>query len=101
MVGAARVERGPTGRTGIVAGQVVGNTNGIVTVAAIDGRLTESGGGPNDGNMPGRFIVALDAGVKFIATLEFDGNDVALRMVVRTLSPRIYAGAMNGDRGSG
>ena len=101
MVGATRVERRPAGRAGIVAGEVTGDANGAMAVTAIDGLLIEGGCGPNDGSMTRRFMVTLDASVKFIAALELDGNDVALGVVVRTLGARIYAGAVNRDMGSG
>ena len=101
MIGATRVERRLADRADIVAGEVTGNADGAMAVTAIDGLLIEGDCGPNDGSMTHRFMVTLNASVKFIAALELDGNDVALGVVVRALGARIYAGAVNRDMGSG
>lgn len=101
MIGATRVERRPAGRAGIIAGEVIRDANGNVAVATIDGLLIESGGGPNNGSMTRRFMMTLDASVKFIAALELNSNNIALGVVMRALGARTYAGAVNRDMGSG
>ena len=101
MIGATRIERRSAGRAGIIAGEVTGDADDAMAVTAIDGLFNEGGCGPNDGSMTRRFMVTLNASVKFIAALELDGNDIALGVVVRALGTRIYAGTMNRDMGSG
>ena len=101
MIGATRVERRLADRADIVAGEVTGNADGAMAVTAIDGLLIEGGCGPNDGSMTRRFMVTLNASVKFIAALKLDGNNIALGVVVRALGARIYTGTVNCNMGSG
>ncbi len=97
MLGAAGVESGPAHRAGVVAGQVIGDAERAVAVTAENGFGLPLAQAPNNGRMTRRFIVALDAGIKSVAALEFDGDEVALGVVVSTLGTLVHANAVAGD----
>ena len=46
---------------------------------------------PNQRRMTGQFVVAIYAGIKCVTALELDSHDIALRVVMRTLSLLIDA----------
>ena len=65
-----------------------------MTVATQDGFGSKFSPGPDNWDVVRRLAVALDAGIKYIATLEFNGDDVALGVVVSALGALVYASAM-------
>ena len=97
MVGAAGIESGLALGARAAAGEVFRNAQRVVAMAAEDGFGATLGLAPNNGGMANRFVVALDAGVKSIAALEFDGNNVALRVVMDALGACIHADAVAND----
>ena len=93
VVGATGVESRLTVGAGIVAAQVAGDAEGAVAIAAVDGFGVKLGFRPNLRGMVGGLLVALDAGVKSIAALVPDGDNVALGMVVGALGAGVNARA--------
>ena len=47
--------------------------------------------------MVDHFLVALNAGVEFAAAFEFNGNNIALRVVVYTLGALVHVGSVAND----
>jgi hypothetical protein len=72
-------------RTAILAAKIFGNRQGLAAVPAEDRVYLALVFTPNHWRMASQFLVAMNARVKCIATLESHRDDVALGMVVRTL----------------
>jgi hypothetical protein len=66
-----------------------------MTVAAEDRVGLALALAPNHRHVTGQFLMAVNAGIKRVAALESYGHDIALRVVVCTLSPLIDADAAN------
>ena len=71
-----------------------------MAVAAENGFGVEFSLEPDSGGMVGGFFVALNAGVKCVATLELDADDVALGVVMGALGTLVHPSAVAGDDGS-
>ena len=98
VIGAARIESGLAVGADVVAAKVAGDTKGVVAVAAVDGFGMKFGLGPDLGGVAHGFLVALYASVELIAALVFDGDEVALGMVVGTLGTRVHGSAVDDRR---
>lgn len=68
-----------------------------MAVAAVDGFGVKFGFGPDLSRMVGGLVVTANAGVELAAAFVPDGNNVALGVVVNTLSALIHTGAVDGD----
>lgn len=80
MLAAAGIEGGFAMRTGIVGSHVVFNAQLIAAHPTKNGFLVEFYFWPDLVLVVGFFLVAGKTGIVFIATFEFDGDDVQLRM---------------------
>jgi len=98
VIDAAWIKRRCAQRTGISAVQILGNRQRVVAVAAEYGVGLALVLVPDHRHVVGHLLVALETGVKRIATLESDSNNVALRVVVRALTALIDAGAVHNHR---
>lgn len=85
VIGAAGVKGRLARGAGIITGQVLRNAQRTVAVAAQDGSGVTLLPTPHGGRMVGKFVMTADASVKRIAALVFDGDNIALGMVVSAL----------------
>lgn len=95
MLGAAGIECSPANGAGIIASQISPDTERTTAVAAVDGFFVEVGLGPNCCRVVSSLVVALNASVKGIAALVFDGNNIALGVVMSALGSGVGLGAVN------
>ena len=93
MVRAAWVKSRPASRTGISAAKIFGDRQSLLTLAAEYRVSLAFVFAPNHRCVASQLFMAMDAGIKSIAALEFHSHNIAMRVVVRTLSPLIDAGA--------
>ena len=104
MVGTAGVESNLAQWTSTITLQILGDAEGAFAVATINGFNLKFRRRPHDGGMVSQLFVAPNAGVKGLATLKFDGNEVAFGVVVGALGALVNTDAVaaNGfDWGSG
>jgi hypothetical protein len=87
----ARVKSCTAQRTETSACKILGDRHGVLALAAEDGASLALVLAPNQRRMTRQFVVAIYAGIKCVTALELDGHDIALRVVVRTLSLLIDA----------
>jgi hypothetical protein len=99
VIGAAWVESGAAQWALIAGVKVLGDAERAVAVAAANGLVVEFGAGPHNRWVAHCFLVALNAGVELLTALEFNGDDVALGMVMDALGPLIYPSAVANDDG--
>ena len=85
VFGAAGIKSGAALRTGIIAGQILGNRQGAMTLPAENGSSFAFVSAPTDRLMAGDRFVAVDARIKFVAALEPNGDDVAIGVVMLAL----------------
>lgn len=97
MIGTTRVESNLALRALVAAGKIVRNAKHMVAVTAKNGFGVALGSAPNNGGVVNRFIVALNASIEDPAAFEFDGDKVALGVVVSTLSALVHTDAMAND----
>ena len=93
VVRAAWVKSRPASRTGISAAKIIGDRQSLLTLTAeyrVNLALVLA---PNHWDVARQLFVATDAGIKRIAAFEFHSHHIAVRVVVRTLSLLIDAGA--------
>src|SRR5690242_12381420 len=89
---AARVKSRPASRTRIFAANILDNRQSLPTVPAEYRLVLALVLGPNLRCVASQLLVAMDAGIKRVAALEFHRHDIQVRVVVRTLSVLIDAG---------
>ena len=65
-----------------------------MTVTTQDDFGSEFSPGPNNWGVVRHLVMALNAGIEYIATLEFNGDDIALRVIVGALGALVYTGAV-------
>jgi hypothetical protein len=95
VIRAAWVKSRPASRTGISATKILSDRQSFLTFATeYRVRLTLVLA-PNQRCVASPLLVAMDAGIKRVAALEFNGHNVAVGVVVRTLSLLIDAGAVH------
>jgi hypothetical protein len=97
MVGAAGVEGGLANRTTIIGSEIVGNAEGVPTVAAKDCLGLPFSFAPHNGSVDDDLVMTLNTGIKSVAALEFNGDDITLGVIMRALSSSVDAGAVTGD----
>ena len=72
----AGIERGPAGRTGVVAREVLPGCQSLATDATQDGRLVEPGAGPRLRLVVGRLVVTRHTRVVRLTAAEAYGDHV-------------------------
>lgn len=97
MFGTTWVESSLTNWAHITACQISRDAERMMAVATVDSLFFKFGLRPHYGCVVGSFAVAVEAGVVLVAALEADGNDITLRVPMRTLRAGVYAGAMHPD----
>jgi hypothetical protein len=97
MIGAAGIKSGLALGARVVAREVLRDAQSMAAIAAENSLGATLGFTPNNRGVASSFIMALDAGVKGIAALEFDGYYVALRVVMGALGTLVHAGAVTND----
>jgi hypothetical protein len=73
--------------------EILGNRHGVLAPATENGAGLALVLGPNENRMISPLLVAMYASIKRVAALEADSHDIALRVVVHTLSLLIDSGA--------
>lgn len=94
MVGATGVECGLADRTTIATGEIIGDAECAVAIAAKYGPGFPLLLAPNNGRMTSRFVVALDASVKGPAAFKPNADNVALGVIMGALGALIHANAV-------
>src|SRR6516165_2473560 len=90
---AAWVKSRPASRTRISAAKILNNRQSVPTFPAQYRLLLALVPAPNHRRVPGQLLVAMNTGIKRIAALEFHSHNIAVRVVMRTLSVLIDPGA--------
>jgi hypothetical protein len=85
------IESRPASRTRIFAANILHNRQSLLTFPAEYRLILALVLAPNHRWVPSQLLVAMDAGIKRVAALEFHRHNIAVRVVVRTLSVLIDA----------
>jgi hypothetical protein len=97
---AVRVKTRTTSRTDVLAAEILGNSEGVMAVAAQDRLNVAFVATPNDRRMASNFRVAVNTSIEFTTTLESYRDNVPFRVVVRTLSSVVNAHAADHHHGT-
>ncbi len=92
-MGAAWVKSRAAPRTRISAANILGDRQSLVTLAAEDRVGLALVSAPHDWGVVSQLLVTMDASIERVAALEFYSDNIAVSVVVRTLSLFIDAGA--------
>ena len=95
MVSARRIKTCAAFWALVFAPKILSNREHPMTSAAENSRHISLALTPNHRSVARKLVVAVDAGVEFVAALESDSDDIAVRAVVVALSPFRDADAMN------
>ena len=85
MIGTAGIEGSLAQRTSVVTLQVLGDAESAFAVATINSFRLKFRHRPHNWSMFSQLFVAPNAGIKGLATLKFNGNEVAFGVVVGAL----------------
>jgi hypothetical protein len=98
VLGAPWVKSRPASRTRIFAANILDNRQSLPTFSAEYRLVLALVLAPNHRCVPSQLLVAMNAGIKRVAALEFHSHNIAVRLVVRTLSVLIDAGTAHHHR---